>query len=351
MLKALTEAMGVAGHELEVSRIMAGYLSEFTQITYDRLGSLIAKKTGESDSPKVMLAGHMDEVGFMVKQITKEGFVKFLPLGGWWPHVLLSQRVKIRTRKGDVIGVIGSRPPHELTEEERKKVMKIHDMYIDVGATSDYDVKEELGILPGDPIVPVSPFAIMDNPRLYMAKAWDDRVGCAMVIDILKNLRNIKHPNTVFGVGTVQEEEGLRGATTSSESVGPDVGFALDVSIAKDLPKGGDDIVERLGSGPSIVVYDKSMIPNTRLRDLVVQTAEEEGIPYHFTSVEQGGTDAGRIHLYRIGVPSLTIGVPTRYIHSHTGILSRDDYDNAIRLLVEVIKRLDMKTVEELVGG
>ncbi len=348
LFRELTEAHGVSGHEEEVSRIMAAYLSKVAQISHDNLGSLIAEQRGSAEHPRVMLAGHMDEVGFMVKEITKEGFVRFLPLGGWWGHVLLAQRVSIKTSQGEVVGVVGSKPPHELEVEERKKVLQIKDMYIDVGASSDFDVKKRLKIRPGDPITPLTSFTVMNNRKAYMAKAWDDRIGCALVIQVLEKMAEVSHPNTIYGVGTVQEEVGLRGAITSANQVGPDLAFALDVSLARDMPD-YEEKPERLGAGPSILVYDGSMIPNCRLRDLVVETAEANNIPYHFTSIEGGGTDGGKIHLNKYGVPTLTIGIPTRYIHGHVGILHRDDYENAVKLLVEVLKKLDQKEAGKII--
>jgi endoglucanase len=213
------------------------------------------------------------------------------------------------------------------------------DMYIDVGASNETEARETLGIRPGDPIVPDSPFRLMANPRLAMAKAWDDRVGCALVVDTLRQLKSLGHPNTVYGVGTVQEEVGLRGARTSVDVV----------AIAGDTPGvKPEEAAEKLGKGPSILVYDGSMIPNRRLRDLTVEAAEAEGIPYQFGMVAGGGTDAGAIHVYAGGVPSLVIGVPCRYIHSHTGIIHLDDYDNAVRLLTAVIRRLDQQATERL---
>lgn len=348
LFKELTEAVGLPGFEEEVAGIMAKHLSPFAETSYDRLGSLIARKRGTSDGPKILLAGHMDEIGFMVKGFTKQGYIKFQPLGGWWSHVLLAQRVIVRTAKGDVVGVVGAKAPHDLKPDERRKLLELDDMYMDVGVTTDFDAREKLGVRPGDPIVPVSPFTVMNNGSLYMGKAWDDRVGCAMIVDILKALSETEHPNTVFGVGTAQEEVGLRGATTSAYSVDPDVGFALEVSIARDTPGSDEQATEKLGAGVSILIYDGSMIPNRRLRDLVIATAEAETIPYHFSSIPRGGTDSGRIHLSRRGVPSLTIGVPTRYIHSHVGILRREDYDQAVKLMIQVVKKLDSETVSRL---
>ena len=348
LLRELTEAPGIPGYEREIREIIRRYLQDVTTIEQDRLGSIVCRKDGESETPRIMLAGHMDEIGFVVKLITDEGFVKFSPLGGWWGHVMLAQRVVIRTRKGDVTGLIGSKPPHILEDEERKKVQQPKDMYIDVGATSLDEVKE-LGIRPGDPIVPICPFTVLGTGKTYMAKAFDDRAGCALFIDVIKNLVGEKHPNAVYGVGTVQEEVGLRGARTSSWVVEPDVGLTMEVGIAGDVPGvKKEEAQEKLGSGPVIVIRDGSMIPNLRLRDLFVDTAEELQIPYQFDLLERGGTDSGSIHLHRRGVPNLVIGVPTRHIHSHAGILHRDDYDRAVQLITAVVRKLDADTVAGL---
>ncbi len=346
-LKKLVDAHGVPGFEDDVATVMQKHMKGVGTISKDRLGSFICEQVGEPKGPKVMLAGHLDEVGFMVRSITKEGFVKFLPLGGWWGHVVLAQRLIIKTRKGDVLGVVGSKPPHELRDEDRKKVLEIKDMYIDVGATSDWDVKKQLDIRPGDPIVPDSAFAVMANPNLLLAKAWDNRIGCALAAETAHRLVGHKHPNTLYTVATVQEEVGLRGAKTSASKVRPDVGIALDVGIAHDTP--GTEGDEKLGGGPLIVIYDATSIPNRRLRDLVMDTAETLKQPLQFEAVERGGTDAGRIHMSGEGVPCLSMGVPARYIHSHVSIIDRRDFEATVKLLVALVKRLDRKTVESLV--
>jgi len=345
LLKELCEGFGPPGHETEIAGMMRKHLRGLGEVTQDGLGSIICRKKGASDEPRVLVAGHMDEVGFMVKGITPEGFIKFLPMGGWWGHVVLAQKVRIRTRKGDVIGVVGSKPPHELQEEERRKVLELKDMFIDVGATSYFDVRKKLGIRPGDPIVPESDFSVMANERLYLAKALDNRVGCGLVVDMLRGLKEARHPNTVYGVATTMEEVGLRGAQTSVASVKPQVAVAVDVGIAHDTPGTVGEGDEKLGAGVGMLVYDASMIPNARLRDLAVDICERQKIPYHLGTVERGGTDAGRFHVYDTGIPSLVVFIPTRYIHSHSTIMDRKDYDAAVRLLVELVKRLDKKTV------
>ena len=348
LLKELTEAFGPPGHEEEIAGLMKKHLRGLGEVSQDGLGSIICKKKGKSDEPRIMYAGHMDEVGFMVKSITKEGFIKFLPMGGWWGHVLLAQKVRIRTAKGDILGVVGSKPPHELKEEERRKVQDLGDMFIDVGATSYFDVKKRLGVRPGDPIVPEAGFHVMGNDRLYLAKALDNRFGCALVIDTLRRLAKLPHPNTVYGVATTMEEVGLRGAQTSVASVKPHVAIALDVGIAHDTPGSQGDGDEKLGGGVGLLAYDASMIPNVKLRTLAMDICEKMKIPYHLGTVERGGTDAGRFHIYDTGVPSLVVFIPTRYIHSHSTIMDRKDYDAAVRLLVELTKRLDRKTVASL---
>ena len=350
LFRELTEAPGVPGFEEPVRAVLRKHLSPLGEILQDRLGSLVARKQGTSAQPKVMVAGHMDEIGFLVTRITEEGYLKFQTLGGWWSQVMLAQRVRVWTRQGPVLGVIGSKPPHLLDEEERKKPVDPKDMYIDVGATSREEA-ERFGIRPGDPVVPESPFSVLHNPRLMVAKAWDNRFGCAAVVEILRALHEEPHPNTVYGVCSVQEEVGLRGAQTATHLVQPDVGIALDTGIAGDTPAvKPDEAQAKLGKGPVILLYDASMIPHVRLRDLVVEVAETEGIPYQFDRVARGGTDAGRIHTFGVGVPSIVIGAPVRYIHSHNAVLHRDDFDHAVRLVPAVIRRLDAATLEHLVS-
>lgn len=351
LLKEITEVAGPSGYESEVRAVIRKYLQQHAEISVDGLGSIICKKRGSADAPRIMLAGHMDEIGFMVKSITKDGYIRFQTLGGWWNQVMLAQRVIVKGKNGDVVGIIGSKPPHILKPEERKKVVEKDSMFIDVGAKSKEEAMEVFGIRPGDPIVPDASFTIMKSGKHLMSKAWDDRLGCALFIEVIRTLanENIDHPNTVFGVGTVQEEVGLRGATTSANVVKPDIGIALEVGIAGDMPGvSSDHANEKLGEGPVVLLYDASMIPHIGLRNFVEEVAKTEGIPLQFDSMAGGGTDAGRIHIFDRGVPSIVIAVPTRYIHSHYGIVHRDDYENCIKLLVALIKRLDANTVKEL---
>jgi endoglucanase len=348
MLRDLTNASGTSGHEDAATEVMAGYLKDYVDdIEYDRLGSIIGIKKGSTEQPRILLDSHIDEIGFMVKEITKEGFVKFLALGGWWGHVALGQRMKILTKKGPVLGVVGSKPPHLLKEEERKKVLQISDMFIDVGGMEKYDITKKLGVEVGDAIVPDSEFTIMNNKQVYLAKAFDNRVACALVIDTLRKIQKAKHPNTIYASGSVQEEIGLRGAATVAHVTNPDVAICLDVGIALDVP-GYTERIEKFGAGPAILIYDAGLVPNVRLRELIMKTAKENKIPFHLTYMERGSGDGARINITRAGVPSIYIGPPTRYIHSHNSMLYRKDYDHTLKLLVALVKKLDKKTVDSL---
>lgn len=349
MLKELTDANAISGHEAEARDVMEKYLQQNSDRIYtDNLGSIIGEKVGEASGPKIMVAGHLDEVGFMVTRIDKKGFLYFQTVGGWWNQVMLAQRVTIMTTKGNVTGVIGSKPPHILTAEERKKPVEIKDMFIDIGASSKEEA-ESFGVRPGDSVVPYFEFTQMNNEKMLLAKAWDNRIGCAIAIEVLNRLKDVAHPNIVYGVGTVQEEVGLRGAKTSAHLINPDIAFGVDVGIAGDTPGVSDkDADSKLGEGPQLVLYDASMVSHKGLRELVVKTAEENEIPFQYTSMPGGGTDSGAIHVTADGVPSLSITIATRYIHSHAAMLHRDDFENAVKLIVEVIKELDSETLQEI---
>ena len=347
LLKTLTEVDGVPGYESEVRALLTEYLAPLGDVSRDNLGSLICHQTG--DGPKVMLAGHMDEIGFMITHITKDGYLRFVQLGGWWDQVLLGHRVLIKTRQGDVIGVIGAKPIHLLAVEERNKIVKKQDMYIDIGATSQAEV-EAAGIRIGDAVVPRADFQVMASGKTLLAKAFDNRVGCALVIDALRHFKDADHPNNLYGVATVMEEVGLRGATTSVRAIDPDVALVLEIDIAGDVPGiKPEQSRAKLGAGPSILMYDRGMLPNLKLRDLVIDTAAELNIPLQISAYAVGGSSDGKqIHLHGIGVPTVVLAIPSRHIHSHGSIIHRDDYENGLKLVQAVVARLDAAMVDDL---
>jgi len=348
-MKELMESFGPSGFEREPARIVKKRVQGYSdEILVDKLGSLIAVSKGTSERPHILLAGHVDEVGFVVSGINKDtGYLTFNTLGGWWDQVLLGQRVLARTNMGDLVGVIAAKPPHLLKEEERKKVLTKDKMYIDIGATTA-DEAREMGVRIGDPVTPWSPFSVIRDGKVALGKAFDDRIGAFVAAETLRRLKeeNIEHPNTVYAAATVQEEVGLRGAQTVSHVVDPDAGVALEVDIAGDVPGiKPHEAPSKMGRGPSLTTFDSSMIPNQPFKELVIRTAEQIRVPLQLSQIARGGTDAGRIHLNRAGCPSVVLGIPTRHIHSHAGLLSLKDVENTITLTVELVKRLDSDTV------
>ncbi|MEM0050186.1 MAG: M42 family metallopeptidase [Candidatus Bathyarchaeia archaeon] len=353
-LKKLTESFGPSGFERETARIVKEYMKPYAdEILTDKLGSIIFVHKGSYERPHVLLAAHMDEVGFVISGIDENtGFLTFNPLGGWWDQILLSQRVIIRTEKGDIYGVIAAKPPHLLTDEERQKPVDRRNMYIDIGVTSAKEAAET-GVKIGDPAVPWSPFMLINNGRVAMGKAFDDRIGVFAIMETLRRIKenNISHPNTVYAAATVQEEVGARGAQTAAHIVDPDVCIVVEVDIAGDVPGiKPSEAPTKMGKGPSLCTYDSSMIPNQPLKEFVIKVAKELGIPLQLSQIARGGTDAGRIHISRAGCPSVVIGIPTRHIHSHVSLVNLEDVENTIKLVMELVKRLDGETVESFIA-
>ncbi|MBN1592038.1 MAG: M42 family metallopeptidase [Candidatus Coatesbacteria bacterium] len=347
-MKKMTEIEGISGFEHQVANLVKEELGNTCEYEYDNLGSLVCKHVGTAENTGIMMAGHMDEIGFIVQQVTEDGFIKFLPVGGWWPGNVLAQKVAIQTRKGRVLGVIGSPAIHDMDKEKQGNLMKLKDLFIDVGQSVGYDVIKKLDIRPGDPITPITEFEIMSNKKMYLAKAWDNRVGVLVMAEAMRRLVKMKHPNIAYGVGTTQEEVGLRGAKTAAALCKPDVAFALDVCTAKDTGSGNKGRPEKLGNGVGIMVFDRSLIPNMKLRDFMIDLAEKHKIKHFLGVLDNGGTDAGRINLSGTGILSMYIGIASRYIHSHISVIHRDDFDAAVELMVQACMALDKKTVESL---
>jgi endoglucanase len=359
-LEELTNSFGPSGFEREPARIVKQYMNKYSDsMCTDKLGSLLFTKKGSAENPVILLPGHVDEVGFIVSNVNKNGFLSFNPLGGWFDQVLLGQRVWIRTEDNIIPGIIASKPPHLLPADERSKVVVKQKMFIDIGAANEEEARA-MGVRTGNPIVPDSAFSTMtkkvfkDGKRkgtdtLAIGKAFDDRIGAFIACEVIRTLseKGIKHPNTVVGAATTMEEVGLRGARTAAYVSKPDVCITLEVDIAGDVPGiEPNEAPTKMGAGVAITTYDSSMIPNQGLLEFVIDTAEKSKVPYQLSGMAGGGTDAGMVHMVRAGCPSLVMGVPTRHIHSHVGILSLSDTEAAIKLIVELVKKLDKKTVD-----
>lgn len=336
LLRKLSNAHGVSGSEGSLHAIIRKELKGCVdEIRQDTMGNLIAVKKGNRF--RVMIAAHLDEIGLMVKFIDEKGFIRFVALGGWYAPTLYNQRVVLHGTKGPCYGVIGGKPPHMMDEEERKKGVKTDDMFIDIGA-SNREEAENLGVIVGTPVTIDREFAQLANNRVT-GKAFDNRAGVAVLI---KTLQQVKSPFTICGVFTVQEEVGLKGARTSAYALDPDIAIATDVTIPGDHP-GIDmkDAAVEMGKGPVITIVDSSgrgLIAHRAVVDWLKGVAESHRIPVQLEVGSGGTTDATAIHLTKGGIPSTTISIPSRYIHSPVEMLDLRDIDAAVELLVEALK-------------
>lgn len=351
LLRLYAEASGASGHEGAVRRL---FLEELRQVDAcdfesDRSGCVLAEGKANT-GPRVMVTAHMDEVGFMVQHITKEGFIQFVPLGGWWSHTVMAQGVTVVTSSGTPIpGCVASTPPHQLSEGARNQVMPLDQMYIDVGAESREEAMETFGIQLGDPIVPSTSFQKLAHSDRFMAKAFDNRVGMALLTQAMKRLSTHDLTNQCVGVATVQEELGCRGARTAAELARPDVAIVLEGPPADDAPGMNRDASQgTLGGGAQIRVMDPRALSSRPLVDFVIAQAEKADIAHQVTVRRGGGTDASSFQAHGLGVPSVVIGVPTRYIHSHHSIMDIRDYLEALKLVEAVVQGLGQAEVDGL---
>jgi endoglucanase len=301
-----------------------------------------------SSGPKIMLDAHMDELGGIVRRVTSAGFLSMQMLGGWLDQALPDQRWWIITARGPVLAVSGMRDVHVVPREERERPIGREQIFLDVGATDAAGVAA-LGIEPGDPVVPDAPFAVLNGTHRYLGKAWDDRAGCAVLIEALRRLAAEGHPNQLFVAATTQEETGLRGAHTAADRILPDIGIAIEGGVTNDTPVSKpEESQARLGGGPSVFLYDTSAQPNRRLIAYIRETAKAAGIPLQFDLVQGYGDDSSEIQKAGGGVPTVNIGIPVRYTHAHNGVMDRADFDRTVDLVVALIKHLDGATVARL---
>lgn len=341
LLAALSDAFGPPGSESEVRDLLRRELEAYAdEVREDKLGNLLFYHHGTEGSPRVMLAAHMDEVAFMVTFIDEKGFLRFQPLGGVTSNLLPGQRVLFRGHKGPVKGIVGTRPPHIMKEEEQSKVTPLEDLFIDIGAESP-EAARERGVEFGTFGVFDVKFTELGDGYL-MGKAFDDRAGCTVLAQAFKALKD--SDCSLIAVGTTQEEVGLRGARTAAWQAEPDLGLALEGTFAADVPDSRPDRVSaRLKSGPVVTVVDSTTITHPLVLRTLIQAGKKKEIPFQFKGLPTGGTDAGAIHLTRQGVPSGTIAVPCRYIHGPASITHIDDLRNTISLATEFVKAVSAK--------
>jgi len=340
LLKKILNAPGIPGYESEIAGILKGEFSKTCEdVEIDNFGNVIARKG--KGKKRIMLAAHMDEIGLLVKHITKDGYINFIKVGGIDDRILPGQRVVIKAKGKDVLGVIGSKPPHLQREEERKQPIKYEDMFIDIGCKTKEAAEKRISV--ADPII-FEPNAGTLNGNLCYGKAIDDRIGCYALVKVMEK---VKANAEIYAVATVQEEVGLKGARTSAFKINPDFAIAIDTTIAGDTPQMKErESSLRLGDGVAITIMEASgrgVIVNEKIKDIFIKTAKENKIKYQIDVLEGGVTDGAMIYMNREGVPTGVLSIPTRYIHSPTGVFSMDDVNQAVKLATKVVESVSLR--------
>ncbi|MBG9980875.1 glutamyl aminopeptidase [Facklamia sp. DSM 111018] len=348
LIKELTELQGISGHERRIREYMKDQMTELVdEIHQSRLGNIFGiKKSSQNHAPRLMIAAHMDEVGFIVREVTDRGLMRVTPIGGWNPYVISAQRFTLQTKAGDYPVVSGAVPPHLLRDGNQKDSLSADSVLFDAGFNSKEEA-EEYGVRPGDPVVPAVETVRTANEDSIICKAWDNRYGCAVVIETLREIQGKDLPNELVIGATVQEEVGLRGVRGAVHQFQPDVFIAVDCSPANDTEK--ETTSEgQLGRGFLLRVQDPGMITHNGLREYIQDTASSYNIPYQYF-FSKGGTDAGAAHTMNDGIPSAVIGVPARYIHGHQTLFKVEDYEAAKEFLQHLVINFDQTTYETII--
>ena len=338
LLENLLTASGISGYEHEVAEIIKKELKKSCDdVKIDNFGNVIGRKG--KGKKKIMLAAHMDEIGLVVRHISKDGFIYFVKIGGIDDRILVGERVIIKGNKGDVFGIIGTKAPHLQKAEEKTKVIKYEDMFIDIGAASKEEAEKLVDI--GDAII-FKPEAGEFNKNIFYGKAVDDRLGCYALLKIMEKIKPAKNTE-IYAVGTCQEEVGLKGAKTSSFAIEPDFAIAFDTTIAGDTP--GISELEsslKIGKGAVVIAIEASgrgLIVQKKVRDTIVDLAKQNKIKHQMAIFDGGMTDGAMIYINRAGIPTAVISVATRYIHSPVSVFDINDVQCVIDLAIKTIEK------------
>ena len=351
LLRELTNANAAPGFEGPVREILKReWQSRLKDLRTDGLGNLVGSHPGSGPAPRVLVMAHMDEVGFMVRFVDPNGFVYFHPIGTNIDQAVLTQRFTIMTPRGPVTGYTGVKSPHIVPAEERNSMVAVADMFLDLGVKSR-DEAEKLGVRPGLPMTYRTEFEVLNGgTNRYLAKAFDDRVGCAIITQALQQLQTAAHPNLLLVAATVQEELGSRGAQVIYDQTKPDIVINLEIGVAGDFPLRTSPKLsqEALGKGATVFIFQGDMIPNNKYVEWVTRLAKAENIPIQYSAVSTYGQDGSALQRSGAGIPSINIGVPTRYAHSQSGVIDRADYDAALKLVVKMIQQLSAAEVKAI---
>jgi putative aminopeptidase FrvX len=349
LLQELTNANAAPGFEGPVRNILKReWQGTLKDLRTDGIGNLLGSLSGTGPAPKVLVMAHMDEVGFMVRYIDPNGFVYFHPIGTNIDQAVLTQRFTVMTPRGPVVGYTGVKSPHIVPAEERNSMVQVADMFLDLGV-KNRDEAEKLGVRPGLPMTYRTEFEILNGGNRYLAKAFDDRVGLAMITQALQQFQTLSHPNLLQVAATVQEELGSRGAQVIYDQTKPDIVINLEIGVAGDFPLRVSPKLsqESLGKGATVFIFQGDMIPNNKYVEWVTRLAKAENIPIQYSAVSTYGQDGSALQRAGSSMPVINI-VPTRYAHSQSGVIERGDYDAALKLVVKMIQQLSAAEVKAI---
>lgn len=349
-IEALSNANGISGFEDEVLDVIRVYAGEKFKISEDKMRNLVIYQDSHDETkPSIMLDGHSDEVGFMVQSIQQNGLIRFLAIGGWFSQNVNAHKVRIRNSEGKYItGIVASKPPHFMTPSERTTIVQIEDMLIDVGSTSYEETINLFKIEAGAPIVPDVAFEYKSESGIMIGKAFDNRLGCALVLEVMKSLEGLDLPFNVVGAISSQEEIGTRGSVLTSRKINPQVSIVFEGTPADDSHRGPYEAQGVVKKGTQIRHRDNSMIGNPRFIKFARDIAKSKGHKFQDAIRKGGGTDAGKVHLNAEGVPTLVFGVPVRYAHTHYGISSLEDFNTTVAFACDIIKDLSIDLYNSL---
>ena len=347
LIKELSEVPGPAGFEDEAIAVLRRQGAGLGDFCEDAMRNLYIHRSGnKAKLPALLLDAHSDEVGFMVRNIRPNGLLEFINLGGWVSYNIPAHRVLVRNKDGKWIpGIVASKPPHFLSEAEKKQAPDISEMVIDVGSSTDKEVREDYGIIMGAPVVPDVSFEYNPMRDIMFGKAFDNRLGCAAIIAVLKELEGADLQVDLSAAFAAQEELGLRGATVTAQVAKPDIAISFEGSPADDTLGQTQAVQTAVKKGPMLRHFDMKMLTNPRFQRFSLDLAEKEGIPVQEAVRTGGATNAGVIHLSGKAVPTIVIGIPVRYIHTHYGIASFSDFENSVKLGCQIIKSLNEKVI------
>lgn len=349
-IEDLSNANGAPGFEDEVVKVIKEYVGDTFDIKEDKMRNLcIYSKDYDESKPTMMLDGHSDEVAFMVQSIQSNGLIRFVALGGWFSQNVGASKVRIKNTEGEYItGIVASKPPHFMKPAERTKIVELTDMLIDVGANSYEEVVDVFKIEPGAPIIPHAIFEYLDKNDTMIGKAFDNRLGCALVVETMLAVKDMDLDINVVGAISAQEEVGTRGAQLTSKYIKPDVAIVFEGTPADDSHRGPYEAQGVLKKGTQIRHRDNSMVGNPHFIKYARDLAKKHEIKFQDAIRQGGGTDAGKIHLSEQAVPTLVFGVPVRYAHTHFGISAYEDFKTTIDWAVKIIENMNRDKIEKL---